>query len=253
MGGEIYLILIVILCMVAVFFIIDSNSEENESGSPENTSNEEITKTYFEEHEYFHGMHEVCKKPPKNMYIGEEHVGDHDPRMCYNHNGIIVRKVCFDYIPHKLTFGCKLPQGILKSQVGRNLQDYLDELHSNFPSLYLESEFSEDEMEDERTGYFALKNTRFGMEFCSAYFRRKCNVNEVNSIGINIDIDYSSNRIKAWYDIDMQLYRGNQDEIYILWNKYDLTLGQLKKHINQYLKATNDLYEGRTPRKSANY
>lgn len=253
MGGEIYLILIVILCLVAVFFIIDSNSEENESGSPENTSDEEITKTYFEEHEYFHGMHEVCKKPPKNMYIGEEHVGDHDPRMCCNHNGKIVRKVCFDYIPHKLTFGCKLPQGILKSKVGRNLQEYLDELHIDFPSLYLESRFSECEIEDERSGYFELKNTRFGMEFCSAYFRREYDISEVNSIDINIDVDFGSNRIKAWDDIHMQLYRGNQDDIYILWDKYNLTLGQLKKHITQYIEATNDLYQGRAPRKSTNY
>lgn len=84
-------------------------------------------------------------------------------------------------------------------------------------------------------------------------FRREYDISEVNSIDINIDVDFGSNRIKAWYDIHMQLYRGNQDDIYILWDKYNLTLGQLKKHITQYIEATNDLYQGRAPRKSTNY
>jgi hypothetical protein len=89
------------------------------------------------------------------------------------------------------------------------------------------------------------------MEFCSAYFRRKYDVIEQNLISINIDLCFSSNRVKARYDIDMQLL--HFDEEYIYWHKYDLTLGQLKNHINQYIQATNDLYDGIAPRKFANY
>jgi len=40
------------------------------------------------------------------------------------------------------------------------------------------------------------------------------------------------------------------DEEYIYWHKYGLTLGQLKNHVNQYIKATNNLYNGIAPRKS---
>ena len=256
MNGDIYLILLMVFGLISIiifFHKLNSSSNSNFNGNKETGFIlEEDLKRQYEEHEYFHGMLERFKKPPKDMYIGQEDVGDNDPRLCFSHNGKIVRKVCFDYIPHKITHGCKLPQGVLKSKSGRDLQDYLDELHQQFPSLYLEEQYPNSKRdEDERAGYFFLKNTRFGMEFCSAYFRRKYDVIEQNLISINIDLCFSSNRVKARYDIDMQLL--HFDEEYIYWHKYDLTLGQLKNHINQYIQATNDLYDGIAPRKFANY